>query len=160
MTLHIVRKSRCEVSLHPVCILKVFTKCLCSLHKGCICFRKLITKCALSVPDADIADLGQTLQTWCNKTPVRPVLARPPCIHHRPDCAQTLQNSRPCPKPPGSKRPPSQPPVSSRHGSAKIKAAKKYRCLTRSDAAAETRPCLQMRLNSANFETLPGTNGI
>ncbi len=65
ISLHIVRKSRCAVSLHLVCILRVFTKCLHSLHKVCICFHKLITKCALSVPDADFADLVQTLQTWC-----------------------------------------------------------------------------------------------
>jgi hypothetical protein len=57
---HTVQKPRCAVSLHLVCILKVFTKCLHSLHKVCICFHKLITKCALSVPDADFADLVQT----------------------------------------------------------------------------------------------------
>ena len=74
ISLHIVLKSRCAASLHPVCMLKVFTKCLHSLHKVCICFHKLIKKCALSVPDADFADLVQTLQTWYNKTPVRPVL--------------------------------------------------------------------------------------
>ena len=68
ISLHIVRKSRCAASLHLVCMLKVFTKCLHSLHKVCICFHKLIAKCALSVPDADFADLVQTLQTWCNKT--------------------------------------------------------------------------------------------
>ncbi len=104
ISLHIVLKSRCAVSLHQVCILRVFTKSLHSLHKVCICFHKLITKCALSVPDADFADLVQTLQTWCNKTPVRPVLARPPYKHHRPDCTQALQTSRPCPKSPDSKR--------------------------------------------------------
>ncbi len=59
ISLHIVRKSRCAVSLHLVCILRVFTKCLHSLHKVCIFFHKLITKCALSVPDADFADLVQ-----------------------------------------------------------------------------------------------------
>ncbi len=57
ISLHIVLKSRCAASLHPVCMLKVFTKCLHSLHKVCICFHKLIKKCALSVPDADFADL-------------------------------------------------------------------------------------------------------
>ncbi len=45
----------------------------------------------------------QTLQTWCNKPPVWPDLARPPCQEHRPNCAQTLQTSRPCPKPTLSK---------------------------------------------------------
>jgi hypothetical protein len=121
---HIVRKSRCAVSLHPVCVLRVLTKCLHSLHKVCIYFHKLITKCALSVPDADFADLVQTLQTWCNKTPVQPVLARPPCEHHRPDCTQTLQTSRPCPKSPDFKRTLSQPPVSLCHGVAKMTVAK------------------------------------
>ncbi len=124
ISLQIVRKSRCAVSLHLVCILKVFTKCLHSLHTVCICFHKLITKCALTVPDAEFANLVLTLQTWCNKTPVRPVLARPPCKHHRPDCAQTLHTLRSCPKSRGSKRQPSQPPVSSRHGAAKMKVAK------------------------------------
>ena len=124
ISLHIVRKSRCAASLHLVFILKVFTKCLNSLHKVCICFHKLIKKCALSVPDADFADLVQTLQTWCTKTPVRPVLARPPYKHHRPDCTQTLQTSRPCPKSPDSKRTYSQPPVSSRHGASKMTFAK------------------------------------
>jgi len=112
------------ISLHPVCMLKVFTKCLHSLHKVCICFHKLIKKCALSVPDADFADLVQTLQTWCTKTPVRPVLARPPYKNHRPDCIQTLQTSRPCPKSLDSKRTYSQPPVSSRHGASKMTFAK------------------------------------
>jgi hypothetical protein len=123
-SLHIVRKSRCAAILHLVCILKAFTKCLHSLHKVCICFHKLIKKCALSVPDADVADLVQTLQTWCTKTPVRPVLARPPYKQHRPDCTQTLQTSRPCPKSPDSKRTYSQPPVSSRHGASKMTFAK------------------------------------
>ena len=124
ISLHIVLKSRCAASLHPVCMLKVFTKCLHSLHKVCICFHKLIKKCALSVPDADFADLVQTLQTWCTKTPVQPVLARPPYKHHRPDCTQTLQTLRPCPKSPDSKRTYSQPPVSSRHGASKMTLSK------------------------------------
>ncbi len=124
ITLHIVQKSRCAASLHLVCILKVFTKCLHSLHKVCYCFHKLIKKCALSVPDADFADLVQTLQTWCTKTPVRPVLARPPYEHHRPDCTQTLQTSRPCTNSPDSKRTYSQPPVSLRHGASKMTFAK------------------------------------
>ena len=119
ISLHIVRKSRCAVSLHLVCILRVYTKCL-----VCTCFHKLIKKCALSVPDADFADLVQTLQTWCTKTPVRPVLARPPYKNHRPDCIQTLQTSRPCPKSLDSKRTYSQPPVSSRHGASKMTFAK------------------------------------
>ncbi len=126
ISLHIVRKSRCAVGLHLVCILRVFTKCLHSLHQVCICFHKLITKCALSVPDADFADLVQTLQTWSNKTPLRPVLARPPCKHHRPDCTQTLQTLKPCPKLQDSKRTYSQAPVSSRHSAAKMKVAKKH----------------------------------
>ncbi len=125
ISLHIVRKSMCALSLHLVCILRVSTKCLHSLHKVCICFHKLITKCALSVPDADSADLVQILKTWCNKAPVLPVLARQPYKHHRPDCTQTLQTSRPCPKSLDSKRTYSQPPVSSRHGAAKMKVAKK-----------------------------------
>ena len=99
---------------------------LSSLHKVCIVFHNLIKKCALSVPDADFADLVQTLQTWCTKTSVRPVLARPPYKHHRPDCTQTLQTLRPCPKSPDhdSKRTYSQPPVSSRHGASKMTFAK------------------------------------
>ncbi len=97
--------------------------CLHSLHKVCICFHKLIT-CALSVPDADFADLVQTLQTRCNKTPIRPVLACQPYKHHRPDCTQTLQTLRPCPKSPDSKRTYSQPPMILRHGTAKRKVAK------------------------------------
>ncbi len=123
ISLHIVRKSRCAhcaVSLHLVCILRVFTKCLHSLHKVCICFHKLVTKCALSVPDADFAE---SMQTWCNETPVQPVLARRLYKHHRPDCTQTLQTSRPCPKSPDFIRTLSQPPVSSRHGAAKMKVA-------------------------------------
>jgi hypothetical protein len=71
ISLHIFLKLRCAASLHPVCMLKVFTKCLHSLHKVCICFHKLIKKCALSVPDADFADFAdfkrQTV-TWC--TPI------------------------------------------------------------------------------------------
>ena len=122
--MHIVRKSRCAGSLHLVCILRkilrVFTKCLHSLHKVCIYFHNLFKKCALSVLDADFADLVQTLQTWCTKTPVRPVLARPPYKNHRPDCTQTLQTSRPCPKSLDSRRRYSQPPVSSRHGASKM----------------------------------------
>ncbi len=46
ISLHIVRKSRHAFSLHLVCILRVFTKCLHCLRKACICFHKLITKCA------------------------------------------------------------------------------------------------------------------
>ncbi len=57
-------------------------------------------------------------------TPVRPVLARPPCQHHILDCAQTLPTLRSCPKPPGFKRQSSQTPVSARDGAAKMKVAK------------------------------------
>ncbi len=42
----------------------------------------------------------------------------------------------------------------------KNESRKKYPCLTRSGAPAQPRPCHQTGLNSANFETLPGTNGI
>jgi hypothetical protein len=124
ISLHILRKSKCAVSLHLVCILRVFTKCLHSLHKVCICFHKLITKVCIQCGRCRLCRLVQTLQTWCNKTPVLPVLARPPYKLHRPDCIQTLQTSRPCPKSPDSKRTYSQPPVSSRHGAAKMKVAK------------------------------------
>jgi hypothetical protein len=44
--------------------------------------------------------------------------------YDRPDCAQTLQTSRSCPKPPGSKRQSSQTPVRKRDGAAKMKVAK------------------------------------
>ena len=60
ISLHIVLKSRCAASLHPVCMHKVFTKCLHSLHQVCIYFHNLFKKCALSVPDADFADLVHT----------------------------------------------------------------------------------------------------
>ena len=85
ISLHIFLKLMCAASLQPVCMHKVFTKCLHSLYKVCIYFHNLFKKCALSVLDADFADLVQTLQTWCTKTPVRPVLARPPYKNHRPD---------------------------------------------------------------------------
>ena len=124
ISLLIFLKLMCAASLQPVCMHKVFTKCLHSLHKVCIYFHNLFKKCALSVLDADFADLVQTLQTWCTKTPVRPVLARPPYKNHRPDCIQTLQTSTPCPKSLDSKRTYSQPPVSSRHGASKMTFAK------------------------------------
>ena len=60
ISLHIFSKSRCAASLHPVCMHKVFTKCLHSLHKVCIYFHNLFKKGALSVPDADFADLVHT----------------------------------------------------------------------------------------------------
>ena len=60
ISLHIFLKLRCAASLHPVCMHKVFTKCLHSLHKVCIYFHNLFKKCALSVPDADFADLVHT----------------------------------------------------------------------------------------------------
>ncbi len=122
------KKTKCAICLHIVLkyqgVQLVCTQSAClksppSVFIVCICFHKLIKKGALSVPDADFADLVQTLQTWCTKTPVRPVLARPPYKNLRPDCTQTLQTSRPCPKSPDSKRTYSQPPVSLRHGASK-----------------------------------------
>jgi hypothetical protein len=95
------------------------------MHEVRICYLDLITNYALSVLHADfVQTYCMTLQNFCNEIPVQPVLARPPCQHHKPKCDRTQQTLRPCPTPPGSKWPSSQPHVSARHGAAKMKFAK------------------------------------
>ncbi len=135
---------------------KVLTKCLHSMHNLCICFFKLITvcftcaRCRLCRLGGDFADLVQ--QNPCSTHFGAPSVPT--------DCAQTLQNLRPCPKPPGSKRQLSQTPVSARHGAAKMQVSKKYPCLTRFGAPGVPTTCLRMRPNSADLETMPDTDGF
>ncbi len=154
------RKLKCVLSLHKVCITKVCNQCWRSMHQVRISYLELITKCALSVYDADFAQtycrLGRVFATkslfslfWraCRANTLGPndtKLCRPwDLARHRqvPKAVFTALRER-------------------TSWYRKTEKWKKCPCLTRFCALAEPRSYLQMRPNSANFETLPGTNGI